>query len=108
MEDGEPTMRDRYYNLAFDPRAGEDLVLNAFQGLDPDRVPSPQLERYLIRPNSGALFDNQPVNHPSVESSHHSLRDSKHRYYFEFMLEGHSKPSPDSLLPARTLKMFLP
>lgn len=99
---------ERYYNLAFDLRAGEDLVINSFQNLDPDRVPSPQLERQLSRPNPEALFDSSPVIHPTiVSSSKKSLRDLKRRYYFEFIGDDGRNPSPNTLLPARMLKSFL-
>lgn len=98
----------RYYNLAFDKRAGEDLVVDAFVELDPGMVPSPRLERRLARPNAEAMFAQTAVHHPtSTAGSIDRMRDHKRRYYFEFdSIASNNQPPPDSLLASRWLPQF--
>lgn len=102
------TIDARYYNLAFDKRAGEDLVVDAFKELDPGIVPSPRLERRLARPNSESMFAQTAVHHPpSTAGSIDRMRDHKRRYYFELdSIAPNDLPSPNSLLPSRWLSRF--
>ncbi len=102
------TIDARYYNLAFDKRAGEDLVIDAFKELDPGIVSCPRLERRLARPNSETMFAQTAVHHPtSTTGSIDRIRDLKRRCYFELdSITPNDLPSPSSLLPSRWLSQF--
>ncbi|QDT04247.1 Serine/threonine-protein kinase PrkC [Rubripirellula lacrimiformis] len=98
----------RYYNLAFDPQSGEDLVLDAFKGLDPGSVSNPALERRLTRPNVDSLFTLSGIQYPIGEDQdREALHQLKRRYFFELtrdVLGG--LPDPSTLIPSRSLHLF--
>jgi hypothetical protein len=106
--DADRLVNTRYYNLAFDHLAGEDLVLDAFRGLDPASVPSPRLERRLLRAHAATLFDSSPIRYPSTwDEDGQGIPELKRRYFFEMTSEDCCDlPNPSSLVPSRFLQLF--
>lgn len=98
----------RYYNLAFAPQSGEDLVLDAFKDLDPATVPNPILERRLSHPNVDALFKLSKIQHPvGEEQDREGMQQLKRRYFFELTSDVLGDlPNPNTLIPSRSLHLF--
>jgi len=94
----------RYYNLAFDVSAGEDLVLSSFRGLDPASVVNPKLDRQLAIGNPARFFASAEVHHPvSSGGTTDMLTDLKRRSYFE---SGFESGNLEALLPPRSISQF--